>query len=682
MKLHYSLAALICTTTIFFVHARRPSKKSLERDLNTHMATATDTIAPTNLPTSAESSDVSLPRTPAIDSTISQTVASQTASPINGPLMDAQRTPEATDSSPTVAPTLNQPIVATPTQPITPSTPIAQHPIPAPTKPTTQKVTYQAISPIAPSVTEIETTDPEINKLLTAGNEGFDVKAKRAQVKSVVNRAVDYFKTHSLDDSLNAFLYDPQFTEGELYIFVHDYQGNTLVNGPLATDLVWKNLWELKDKFNTFVIQEIINAAKERREWVTYYWNGATKISYVQEVSKDGVNYAIGCGYYPHSKDDQVVGLVKGAVALFNNLVNKMGYPSEEAFSSFTYPIGRFVYGDLYIYALDFSGHQVAHGDRPGLIGTNAWTYKDSKGKLVNQEIIRKLKESNGAGVWVDYYSKGARKLAYAEKVVDHKKKIEYFIACGYYPTVTREIAIDLVKRAYEYMKRQGKSRAVEAFSSKRDDTFRYGDLAVFVFTDTGVSVADGVNSDLIGSNQWDWRDDDGVAYVQEMVKKSKEGGGWLNLKLRNSFESLYVEPIELGLEKYVIATSFFPVSKRETALLLVKSAVTVIKANSEIEAMRTFTKPGSFLRGDLHITVYNADGIVLADGDNDAMLWKNMFDAKDATGKPYVRMLINGTRRGPVQLAYTINGVQKKVFAEQVERDGNVYVVVSGFYL
>ena len=70
--------------------------------------------------------------------------------------------------------------------------------------------------------------------------------------------------------------------------------------------------------------------------------------------------------------------------------------------------------------------------------------------------------------------------------------KNEYFIACGYYPTETREKAVELVKNAYDYMKRQGTSRAFEAFNSKRSDAFRFGDLNVAVITLDGKLVANG----------------------------------------------------------------------------------------------------------------------------------------------------------------------------------------------
>ena len=58
-----------------------------------------------------------------------------------------------------------------------------------------------------------------------------------------------------------------------------------------------------------------------------------------------------------------------------------------------TYPLGRFVLGDLYIFALDFDGVIWAQGERPGLVGQNALDYQDATGKFANREIIDKLKK-------------------------------------------------------------------------------------------------------------------------------------------------------------------------------------------------------------------------------------------------------------------------------------------------
>lgn len=517
--------------------------------------------------------------------------------------------------------------------------------------------------------------------LMKLGNEGFDEQRRRTAVVSMVDQAVAYLKDHNLDDALDAFKNSAQFLNGELVLDVFDSKGICYAHG-MESDLIWQNLIDLKDQYNTLIVQNILKKANDGGGWTIYSWRGATKVAYSKQIAKEGQSFIISCGYYPHSKADQVVGLVKGAVAEFNDLVVKLKKPTDTVFSSYSYPMGRFAIGDLYLYVLDFKGTIYAQGDRPGLIGSNALNYQDSKGKFVNQEIIQKLQNAPaGTGVWVKYFSKNAPKLAYAEKVVDNQNK-SYFIACGYYPTVTREKAVELTKSAYDYLKRQGKLRAFEAFSSKRNESFRYGDLNVAVLTPTGEIVANGDQPETVGVNIYDTKDEDGAYFAREIIAKAMSGGGWSTYRVRNSFQSSYCEMVQLGLDKYIVVVSLYPVSKQETALLLLKAAVGMLETTDTIESLRAFTKKtGTFVRGDLFVEVYDDKGICLAAGTDYDRIWKKMLDVKDDQGKPYLRLLINSVRRGPARLSYTLNKASRISFAEQVDKENKSYILVTGYY-
>lgn len=524
--------------------------------------------------------------------------------------------------------------------------------------------------------------DESITRLLQEGNEGFNEQQRKKAVIDLLNKGISYLQTHSLNQSFDAFTHSKDFIVGELYLFVLDNKGNVYAHGG-QEQLVWQNLWNFTDQFKTPIIQNLIKKAIEDPGWISYFWHGSTKVSYVKTIVKEGKTFIIGSGYWPHSKSEQVVGLVRGAVGLFKELVTKQNFPVEEAFSSYSYPMGRFVLGDLYIYVLDFQGTIFAQGERPGLIGTNAWNYQDSQGKYVNQEIIKKLQNvAPGTGVWVKYISKNAPKLAYAEEVRDNTGK-RYFIACGYYPTSTRDKVVELVKKGYDYLKRQGKSRAVEAFSSKRDDSFRYGDLTLSVFTLDGTVVANGDNPETIGMNFFNARDEDGILYIQELIRRAQEGGGWINFQVKNSFQSAYCEMVELGLEKLVVTSGLFPISKQETALLMVRSAASLLRTQPEVEALRVFSNINlNFIRGDLFVTVYDSNGIVLVSGDEYEDVLKNMMEAKDDNGKPYVRLMINAVKRGPAKISYKIQGANRVDFAEQVQKDGKTYIVTVGYFI
>lgn len=503
---------------------------------------------------------------------------------------------------------------------------------------------------------------------------------RREQVIQLVEDAVKFVENNPFDKAMNAFTHGRDFIRGELYIFVYDTNGFEYANGQ-DERFVWKNLIDLRDNFGTYIIKEILKTAKSGGGWVTYQWRNATKNSYVMPFRKDGKDFVIGAGYYPHSKRDVVVGLVRAATAYFNDIVINKGFLVDEVFSTLSYPAGRFVMGDLYLYAVDFDGQMMANGDRPGLIGTNVWEVRDSDGKFVNQEIINRLKKSN-EGVWVEYRSKNAIKSTYAEKVQDLTGR-QYFIACGYYPTATPNRAVDLVKNGYEFLKKHGLTAAVQEFSSRQSDQFRYGDLYLTLWDLKGKVMAHGANLDSIGLNQFDLKDEDGKFFVRDIIDKANRGGGWVDFKMRNAFQSIYVERVELGSDNFVIGSGLYPISKHETALLLVRSAAGFLRANPEEAAFTAFSDSnGKFVRGDLYVFVIGFDGIAKVWGDNHELTWRNVMDARDDNGKPYVQVFINTVKQGPGQVTYRMNGFDRVALLEHVEKDGEHYVVGTGYYL
>ena len=530
---------------------------------------------------------------------------------------------------------------------------------------------------------DVETTEPtkELSLETAVAEEGFDKERKEKAVIELVKRGITYFKKSRLQDVCHAFTHTRDFLDGEVYLFIFDVSGRVYAHGQ-ESGLLWSNMYKRKDELGTLFVQRMIQKAKDGGGWLRYEWRGSIKRSYVQMVKKNGKSYIIGAGYYPHSKEDKVVGLVKAGVALFNRVI-KQKISTDVAFSTISYPLSEiFVQGDLYLYALDFKGIIMAQGYRPGLIGTNALEYRDAKGKAVNQEIINQLKtREEGEGVWVEYISKNASKRAYAEQVTDTKGK-EYFIACGFYPDADRNHTVDLVRKGYQFMKSSGKSTAVKEFTDKRIKTFRYGDLFLFVYDMKGKVLAHGGNEELVGRNMYDIQDEDGRYFVREIIEKAKAGGGWADFKLRNSFQSVYVEKIDLGIEDFVIGCGLYPVSKNETMMLLVKSAVGFLKMHDEETTFRAFVERDSkFVRGDLWVFVFDQEGVCYSYGDRFNLIWKNLIDWKDDDGRPFIKMFINTAKKGPGKVVFKFNKRPVVAFVEQVKKNDRVYVVGSLFY-
>lgn len=505
----------------------------------------------------------------------------------------------------------------------------------------------------------------------------FDSEKKRDEVIALVKRAKGYLQKNNVDSACSMFTHEKAFIVGDLYVFMYDIQGTILAHGT-SPDLVWQNGSELRDSLGVPFVKNMLQKAQQGGGWVTYEWRGATKLSYVELVSKDGKDYVVGAGYYPHSKRDAVVGLVQAAVDYFYTVLAK-GISTQEIFSSFSYPLGRFVVGDLYLFSLDFDGIIMAQGDRPGLIGQSAWDYRDENGLYMNREIVKRLQETQ-EGVWIEYRSKGARKMTYAQKVKGLDDK-PYFIACGYYPDSDREAVVNLVKKGYEYIKGQGKSQAKERFTDEQDNEFRNGDLYLALYDMKGLCQAHGGNREYVGKNFFEEKDEDGRFYMQEFIAKAKSGGGWVDYKIKNSFITVYVEKVTLGVGDFIITSGLFPISKRETMILLVKSGASYLKTNGLLLGLREFTNPSSkFARGDLSLFVIDSQGICFAWGSNYDLIWKNIYSWTDDTGKPFVQIFSKTVMRGAGAVEYQLNKVKKLAYVEPVELDGKQYIVGSVF--
>lgn len=92
---------------------------------------------------------------------------------------------------------------------------------------------------------------------------------------------------------------------------------------------------------------------------------------------------------------------------------------------------GRFVKGELYVFAYDLGGVMTAHPVNPVLIGKNMLNEPDSRGKMF-RKIIVDLAATAGSG-WVDYtYLNPVRKKE-ETKTTFFLKQGDLILCCGAY---------------------------------------------------------------------------------------------------------------------------------------------------------------------------------------------------------------------------------------------------------
>ena len=123
----------------------------------------------------------------------------------------------------------------------------------------------------------------------------------------------------------------------------------------------------------------------------------------------------------------------------------------------------------------------------------------------------------------------------------------------------------------------------------------------------------------------------------------------------------------------------------KDEAVAMVKKAVVFIKDQGIDKAYSEISnKSGSFIDRDLYVVVYGLDGKVLAHGANSKLIGKDMLDAQDVDGKPYVKERVDLARAQPTfwQDYKFANPVSKKVEPKQMycERVGET-AVCSGIY-
>jgi signal transduction histidine kinase len=123
----------------------------------------------------------------------------------------------------------------------------------------------------------------------------------------------------------------------------------------------------------------------------------------------------------------------------------------------------------------------------------------------------------------------------------------------------------------------------------------------------------------------------------------------------------------------------------KDEAVAMVKKAVVFIKDQGVDKAYPEISnKSGTFIDRDLYVVVYGLDGKVLAHGANSKLIGKDMLDAQDVDGKPYVKERVDMARAQPTfwQDYKFANPVSKKVEPKQMycERVGET-AVCSGIY-
>lgn len=122
---------------------------------------------------------------------------------------------------------------------------------------------------------------------------------------------------------------------------------------------------------------------------------------------------------------DDAIALVKDA----EKFIKANG--KEKALQEMSKPDGKWVKGELYVFAYDLQAVMVAHPKNPKLVGKNLMEVPDVDGKLFRKEIVEQAK-AKGSG-WVDYKYKNPETGKIEDKTTYLLKVGDIILCCGIY---------------------------------------------------------------------------------------------------------------------------------------------------------------------------------------------------------------------------------------------------------
>jgi len=550
-------------------------------------------------------------------------------------------------------------------------------------------VSSEVKSEILPEEVSSEKLKPEqamfdrvSRNIVFTGKDAFDAEKKSKDVVELVERAAAFLEKNSFIDFIRKINYSVEFDVGDLYLFVYNDKGICLAHGR-DVEMLWKNFLKQQDTFGTFYVKKMLELANSGGGWVSYDWHNATKKVYVRQVENEGKKYTIGSGFCPQTKEDAVVDLVRGAVSTFYNYINSGAAP-EDAFSDFSYPGGKFVSGEKYIYVLDKDCVVRANGFDPSEIGVNYWDEKDSQGNYYLRTIVQTLSERPvDEGRWFDFDYYNAPERDYVERVVD-KQGNSYFIASGYNPYANEEVASELVKRTVGAIKERGLLQVSSLINDVSNKEFVYGRMMVFIYDSQGNVLANGERPSLAGKKIIDDKDESGVYYIKDIIEQVlREKTKLMSYLLNRAIVSVYVEELIIEGKTYIVGSKFFPLSKESAVLELVKSAKQVLKVSLDNVAFRLFGNyEGKFVMGDSTIFVYGLDGTCYADGLRIKNVWVNKLGSKDDDGHFYVKDIINFGKTGPAKVSFNKKKSRMVTYVEPLQKGDKTFIIGSGYYL
>jgi signal transduction histidine kinase len=203
----------------------------------------------------------------------------------------------------------------------------------------------------------------------------------------------------------------------------------------------------------------------------------------------------------------------------------------EKALREFNNRSGSFVRGDLYIFAYDFNGTNLAHPIRPELIGQKGLL--DINGVDVISREIALAKRGGGAMYLVFpnpiHEAKDELKLIYIKNINN-----SLYLGSGlylsnisaYFSENDRKELVAFVEQARRFALHSGIQKALDVFNDPNGNFTRDGRY-IFAYDYEGKTLALPYQPELIGTGRINALDPNGVDFVSQAIDMARRGNGF-----------------------------------------------------------------------------------------------------------------------------------------------------------
>lgn len=238
--------------------------------------------------------------------------------------------------------------------------------------------------------------------------------------------------------------------------------------------------------------------------------------------------------------------------------------------------------------------------------------------------------------------------------------------ATGTTNIIERNMLTAFVDEAVKYAVDNGREKALQEFNN-RSGSFVRGELYIFAYDFNGTNLAHPIRPDLVGHDQRNLLDINGVAVARNELSLAKRGGGFLYVVFQNpvhenrqELKLIYLKMVDdslwLGSGIYLSNISVsFGQEERDELMAYVKDALQFAQKNGREKALLAFNDPKSnFTRDSRYIFAYDYSGRTLALPFEPDLLGTNRIDARDPSGVDFVAQAADAARMGSGFVYYT----------------------------